>query len=130
MFEMEDKFLTGISQIDKEHAKLFEIGRRAFDLLTNSFTIDKYDKIVEIIDELREYAIVHFRDEEEYMESIGYKRLFTQKMDHAAFIKKVTEIDFKTIDHDQEEYLKDILTFVSKWLVEHILEKDMLIASK
>lgn len=127
MFEMEAQYYTGIKLVDDEHAKLFEIGRRGFDLLTNEYTLDKYDKIVAIIEELREYAIVHFRDEEEYMESIGYKRLFTQKMDHQAFIKKVSEVDFKTLDHDQEEALMDILTFVSKWLVEHILEKDMLI---
>ncbi|MHC1683607.1 MAG: bacteriohemerythrin [Clostridiaceae bacterium] len=127
MFEMDAQYFTGIKLVDDEHAKLFEIGRRGFDLLTNEYTIDKYDKIVAIIEELREYAIVHFRDEEEYMESIGYKRLFTQKMDHQAFIKKVSEVDFKTLDHDQEEALMDILTFVSKWLVEHILEKDMLI---
>lgn len=127
MFEMDAQYYTGIKLVDDEHAKLFEIGRRGFDLLTNEYTIDKYDKIVAIIEELREYAIVHFRDEEEYMESIGYKRLFTQKMDHQAFIKKVSEVDFKTLDHDQEEALMDILTFVSKWLVEHILEKDMLI---
>lgn len=127
MFEMDNSYLTGIKLIDDEHAKLFEIGGRAYELLTNSFAIDKYDKIVAIIEELREYTVNHFRDEEEYMESINYKKMFTQKMEHAQFIKKIDEVDFNKLDHDQEQYLMDLLTFISKWLTGHILEKDKLI---
>jgi len=127
MFEMKDEYKLGIDFIDEQHAKLFEIGERAYKLLKDSYSVDKYDNIVAIIEELRAYTIIHFRDEEEYMESIKYKRLFTQKIDHAAFIKKVSEVNLNKIDQNQDEYLMEILNFVAKWLVEHIIEKDLLI---
>ena len=114
MFEMKDEYRLGIAHIDEQHAKLFEIGGRAYKLLKDEYSVDKYDNIVEIIEELKAYTIIHFRDEEEYMESIKYKRLFTQKMDHAAFIKKINDVNLNKIDQNQDEYIMDISTFEAR----------------
>jgi hemerythrin len=130
MFEMKEEYKLGVPHIDAQHEKLFEIGGRAYELLKDSYSIDKYDKIVTIINELSEYTIMHFKAEEAYMESIKYKKLFTQKMEHAEFIKKVSEVDFQKIDENQDEYIMGILDFVAKWLVDHIIEKDLLIVAK
>lgn len=128
MFEMKDEYRIGIKLIDDEHEKLFEIGERAYQLLKDTYSTDKYDNIIAIIEELRDYSERHFKDEEAYMESIGYKRLFTQKIEHAEFMQKVNDVDLSKIDINQDEYLMGILNFVAKWLVEHIVEKDILIA--
>ena len=130
MFEMKEEYKLGIPNIDKQHVKLFEIGERAYQLLMDTYAIDKYDKIVAILEELSSYTVVHFRDEEEYMESINYRKLFSQKVDHADFIKKISEVDLSKIDKDQDEYIMEILNFLAKWLVDHIIEKDMLIVAK
>ena len=130
MFEMKDKFRTYNEKIDTEHGKLFEIGERAYQLLIDKFDTDKYDKIVEVIQELKEYTIYHFNAEEEYMVSINYKRLFTQKIDHAFFIKKLEEVNLNKIDENQDEAIMGILTFLNDWLISHILEKDLLIIAK
>ncbi|MBU3191881.1 hemerythrin family protein [Clostridium bowmanii] len=130
MFEMKEEYKLGIELIDTQHAKLFEIGERAYNLLKDSYRVDKYDRIIEIIEELRRYTIIHFRDEEEYMDSINYKRLFTQKIDHAEFIKKINDVNLDKIDQNQDEYIMEILNIISKWLVEHIIEKDLLIVAK
>jgi len=130
MFEMKEKYKTGISQIDSEHEKLFQIGEKAYQLLIDKYDMDKYDKIVGVIEELREYTVYHFNAEEDYMESINYKRLFTQKMDHASFIKKIDEVNFDKIDDNQDEAIMRVLNFLNEWLVNHILEKDLLISAK
>ena len=130
MFEMQEKYKTYNQRIDIEHEKLFEIGERAYQLLINQYDVDKYDKIVKVIEELKEYTVYHFNDEEEYMSSINYKRLFTQKIDHVFFIKKLDEVDLNEIDENQDEAIMDILTFLNEWLVNHILEKNLLITSK
>ncbi|MGH4117659.1 bacteriohemerythrin [Clostridium sp.] len=130
MFEMIDKYRTGIKHIDAEHEKLFEIGERAYQLLKNSYEIDKYDKIVDVIEELKEYTSYHFKDEEDYMESINYKRLFTQKMDHIYFIKKLDEVDLNKVDENQDEAIMGILSFLNDWLINHILKKDLLISAE
>lgn len=127
---MKEKYKTGIPQIDAEHEKLFEIGERAYQLLIDKFDMDKYDKIVGVIEELQGYTVYHFKHEEEYMESINYKRLFTQKMDHAGFIKKIYEVNLNKIDDNQDESIMGILTFLNEWLINHILQKDLLIAAK
>jgi hemerythrin len=130
MFEMKEKFKTGIALIDVEHEKLFEIGEKAYQLLINPYDIDKYDKIVDVIVELKEYTIYHFKDEEDYMESIKYKRLFTQKMDHAFFIQKLDDVNLNKVDENQDEAIMEILTFLNDWLINHILKKDLLIPVK
>ncbi|MBU3111189.1 bacteriohemerythrin [Clostridium lacusfryxellense] len=130
MFEMKEKYKTNNPKIDQEHEKLFEIGERAYQLLIDQYDLDKYDKIIGVIEELKEYTIYHFKAEEEYMVSINYKRLFTQKIDHAFFIEKLEEVNLNKIDENQDEAIMNILTFLNEWLVSHIIEKDLLIAAK
>lgn len=127
MFEMKDEYLTGIEMIDEEHRELFRITQEAYEVLNDSFISDKFDHIVTIIGRLKEYTIKHFADEEAYMESIQYKRMFTQKIEHAAFVEKLEEIDFDQMDREQSDALLKILEFLGDWLVSHILEKDKLI---
>lgn len=127
MIKWSDDYLIGIEQIDNQHKKLFEIAGRAVDLLKNEFYTDKYDRIVEIINELRNYYSYHFTYEEKYMLSIGYKRYFSQKVDHDDFIEKIRAIDLNEVDENQDEYLMSIIDFMIEWITNHILQKDKLI---
>ncbi len=128
MYEMKPEYYTGIEFIDQEHAKLFDIANRAYELLVNDFIPDKYDYIVEVINELKDYTKYHFNHEEEYMISIGYKRLLSQKVSHEDFIEKLGEYRAEDIDENQKESLLELLDFLNTWLVEHIFKKDKLIA--
>ncbi|WP_026884390.1 bacteriohemerythrin [Clostridium akagii] len=125
MFEMKDEYITGVQLIDREHEKLFEIGERAYQLLKNNFALDKYDKIMLIVGELKDYTEFHFNDEEEYMASINYTGLFTQKVQHAEFIRVLNNFDAKSIDKNQDETIMKLLDYIAKWLVEHILKEDL-----
>ncbi|WP_315073655.1 hemerythrin family protein [uncultured Clostridium sp.] len=127
MYEMKEEYKIGVELIDNQHKKLFELADKAYMLLKDEFTIDKYDKIVEILQELKDYTIFHFKSEEEYMASINYKRMFTQKVEHDAFIKKLEAIDLKNVDENQNESLMEVLNFLNDWLTEHILKNDKLI---
>ncbi|TQD46041.1 bacteriohemerythrin [Clostridium acetobutylicum] len=124
MFVWKDEFELGIDKIDNEHRKLFEIANKGYELLKNEFYVDKYDKIMDIIVELKEYAEFHFSEEKDYLASIGYKKLFTHKLEHDSFIKKVESFNIKEIDYDQDKYIQEMLDFVVTWIKEHILEKD------
>lgn len=129
MFSMKEEYKIGVEHIDKQHARLFEIADTAYETLTNSLSSDKYDQIIHILKELKDYTATHFADEEKYMEEIGYKKLFTQKMEHIQFISKLEEIDFDKIDENQDGYLLDLLNYLNDWLVHHIIEKDKQIVS-
>lgn len=130
MIKWKDEYLIGVDQIDKQHQELFNITNRAYDLLDDEFVTDKYDKIINIIEELKEYTIFHFKEEEEYMLSIKYKRYFAQKVEHDEFVKKINDVNLKDIDVDQKKYLTDLLEFVIDWISSHILGSDKKITQK
>ena len=77
---MKPEYYIGIDMIDEEHKKLFKYADEAYELLHDEFTPDKYDRIDIILENLRNYTVKHFSDEEQYMESINYKKIFTQKV--------------------------------------------------
>jgi len=128
MYEMKPDYYTGIEFIDQEHTKLFSIANEAYGLLMDQFIPDKYDYIVRVIEDLKDYTKYHFEHEEEYMESKGYKRILSQKVAHTDFIEKLDSFDTDNIDENQKDSLLELLDFLNNWLVEHIYKKDKLIA--
>ncbi len=127
MYEFKENYKTGIDFVDEEHKRLFEIAEEAHQLQQNEFIPDKYDNIVKILEDLRDYTKSHFAHEENYMKEIGYKGMFTQKVQHDAFIAKLDGLDLQSLDENSDEAISDILTFLTDWLVEHILNVDKLI---
>ena len=103
MYEMKPEYFIGIDLIDEEHKQIFAYANEAYELLHEEFTPDKYDNISDILEKLREYTKKHFADEEAYMESIHYKRLFTQKVQHQAFIEKLEEFDLEHMQDSEDQ---------------------------
>lgn len=129
MYEMKPEYFTGIEMIDEEHKQLFSYANEAYELMMEEFTPDKYDNISVILNKLRDYTKKHFADEEEYMESIQYKRLFTQRVQHRQFIDKLEQLDMEHLGEaeEQDAQIRKILEFLTDWLVNHILYVDGLI---
>ena len=126
MFEMKPEYYIGIDMIDQEHKQLFDYANEAYELLQEEFTPDKYDKIDAILEKLRDYTVKHFTDEEAYMESIQYKKIFTQKIQHQEFITKLDKFieEHENETEDQDEQIMSILNYLTDWLVNHILHVD------
>lgn len=127
MIKWKEEYALGIDHIDEQHEKLFEIAERAYELLNNDFITDKYDKIIEILGELKEYTIFHFKSEEKYMLGIRYKRFLSHKVEHERFINEINNINLNVIDLNQDEYVKGLLEFIVDWIDKHILNQDKLI---
>lgn len=126
-FVMTEEFFTGIQFVDEEHAGLFDIIGRVHDTISNDMLHDRFDAIINILDELTEYTERHFADEEAYMAKIQYAGIAGQKAAHAAFVDKIREIDLQEVSDsgdDQNEYLKSLVSFLNNWLVDHILKMD------
>lgn len=122
--EFNDTYLTNIPLIDKEHRELFRIIGDVYRVMTDELAFDKYDEIVRLLEELRDYTKFHFQDEELYMESIHYEGLEPQKRAHEAFVSRLDEMDLEHIDENQQETLEDLMEFLTEWLVNHILHSD------
>ena len=126
-FAFTDAFKTGIQSVDDQHQRLFDIIRETNDLIHEELLHDKYDEIVRLLDELREYTKFHFEDEEAYMQKINSPMLEAQKRAHQAFVDKLMSIDLdklEEIDDNQQEYLHELIEFLGGWLINHILKMD------
>ena len=126
-FAFTDKYRTGIELVDDEHKRLFEIIKDTNDVIHTELLHDKYDEIMRLLAELREYTEVHFSDEEAMMERIHYPDIDAQKRAHSAFVGRLVEIDLSELDamdDNQEEYLQDLIQFLLSWLSNHILGMD------
>ena len=129
-FAFTAKYHTGIKEIDEEHSHLFDIIRETNALIHNDLLHDKYDEIIHLLAELREYTKIHFADEEVYMKKIGFPDLEAQIRAHTAFVDKLMNIDLDEldeIDDHQQEYLLELIDFLAGWLVNHILKMDVAI---
>lgn len=126
MYEMKPEYYIGIDMIDEEHKQLFQYADEAYELLHNDMIPDKFDAIHDVLMNLRNYTVKHFSDEEEYMESIHYKKLFAQKIQHQEFINKLDEFMENHNEEvvDQNKQIEDILEYLTSWLINHILYVD------
>lgn len=120
-----DDFLVGIPLIDAEHKQLFNIIDKAYKLVINQVSAKHNAKeIMETLSQLKGYTEEHFRDEEEYMESINYSGLEAQKRAHATFINRLEEITFEKIEKNAQKYMESLIEFLLCWLINHILQSD------
>ena len=126
-FAFTDKYKTGIMLVDDEHKHLFEIIRDTNDVIHAELLHDKYDEIMRLLAELKNYTEFHFSDEEALMERIHYPQLEAQKRAHSAFVGRLVEVDLTDLDNmddNQQEYLTDLIQFLLSWLSNHILGSD------
>lgn len=126
-FAFTDAYKTGIELVDEEHRRLFEIIKETNDLIHEELLHDKYDEIVRLLTELRNYTEFHFHDEEMLMERIQYPGIDAQKRAHSAFVEKLVDIDLSDLDemdNNQQTYLNDLVQFLLTWLSNHILGSD------
>lgn len=123
-FTFSSKYETGVPSIDAEHKQLFALIEETDRVIHSEWLYDKYDEIVNIIDGLRNYTLLHFNNEEAYMERIGYDGLEAQQITHQAFIDKLNEIDLCAVDENQQESLEELIQFLLGWLVNHIMKMD------
>ena len=93
------------------------------DLSVGVKHIDDQHKIM--IDFLDEYTKQHFRDEEAYMEKIGYPEIEAQRKAHASFIENLTKLK-----SEYNESGGNILVIINAnnmvvdWLSNHIRKMD------
>ena len=116
--------------IDQEHRRLFEILGELNELNQDEFMYDKFDAILDVVEELKDYTVKHFEDEERYMKEIGYEGLPQQQKVHQAFIDKIEVINLEELDDNQQEYINELIDFLASWLVNHIMKMDQKIPTE
>ncbi|MCP3874664.1 MAG: bacteriohemerythrin [Desulfobacteraceae bacterium] len=122
-FQWGEHFLTGVSDVDNQHKHLVdlinELGR---SLTEDGILIQDVD---DIYNELSEYAVHHFQEEENLMSKIKLDALHLNRhIDvHKGFLDDVISI-YSNISQDNLDPASDLLRFLTHWLAYHILGDD------
>ena len=120
--EWSDKFLTGISNIDVEHKNLFVITNVLYD---NVQANGPEANIVPVLTALGEYVRKHFSSEETAMRRAEYPGIVEHIEKHRAIDRKVQAYIEQCNDDPVAVDSKELLEFLKRWLVNHVLKNDM-----
>ncbi len=121
-----DEYSCYDETIDLQHKKMIDMINQINDIAILNDGFDRYDEIVSIFKGLKDYTIYHFGHEEKMFAEHGYDSFNTkiQKLEHKGFVNKLESIDLYELDEDQIGTVRDLLSFLSKWLNHHILDID------
>jgi hemerythrin len=113
---------VGVQHIDDQHKIWF---KKADELFEAGKERRAYEYIKTLLGFLDDYTKQHFRDEEAYMERIGYPDIDIQKRAHANFID-----DLAKLKNDYNQSQGNILIILNankmviNWLTNHITVLD------
>lgn len=125
MFKWREEYSCNIEEIDKQHKRLFELGRELYSLVVLDDGYDHYDDIMNILNELKRYAAYHFNYEEELMIKYDFPGFDEQKFTHDAFVRKIKKFEGSDLEGQQKKVLLEVLEFTANWIEKHILKSDM-----
>ena len=120
MIEWEDKFSVGISIIDEEHKKLIGILNKVIYAKGHN---GNTEELWEVLSEMTNYALTHFRTEETYMKEFNYPEYQDHKEEHRDFSTETIAYHDKLIKGDYQ-IANEILEYLKWWLVNHIQVAD------
>ena len=111
--EWRDGFKVGVAQVDQEHRHLFTLVRAL-----NLASVDQ------TVDELLDYVVTHFTNEQELMEKSGYPAFEQHLKLHEEFASQVA--DFLGSESVwTEDRVQELRRFLNKWLIGHIMTHDL-----
>jgi diguanylate cyclase (GGDEF)-like protein/hemerythrin-like metal-binding protein/PAS domain S-box-containing protein len=123
LFPWNLNFDTGIAVIDEQHKKLVSL----LNDLANRLTYQSDNSCLNsVFNELVNYAVYHFQTEEAiWHQFLPDSQLETEhKKKHSNFIIEVQKLKQEEENTSLEQVISDILSFLSHWLVCHILDSD------
>lgn len=123
IFPWNNNLETGIDIIDEQHKRLVQLlNQLAAHLANRSHKVT----LTTVFSELAAYADYHFKSEEEIWSHylMGDELLNQHKTAHDAFFAEVQALQKKSNDDNLEESIREIVSFLAKWLAFHILDSD------
>lgn len=113
VIEWRKGFSVNIPQVDDEHQHLFNLVK-ALDLAS----------VEQTVEELLDYVVVHFTNEQALMEKTGYPAFEQHLKLHEEFASHVADF-LGNGDAWSEERVQELRRFLNKWLIGHIMTHDL-----
>jgi len=120
-----DSYKLGNDRIDKQHMQIFELARELVASCMTCIDGSNADRTQKTLAFLSDYAINHFRDEENLQIQYSYPEFREHKQQHEDFKLTISVLAHKYAERGSSEKLANNITgIVVRWLVEHIQRED------
>ncbi|MBF0436328.1 MAG: hemerythrin family protein [Magnetococcales bacterium] len=114
---------TGVQDIDAEHQKLYELIKTFSAAWSDGFGSSA---IGGTLDDLIEYTLEHFENEEKQLKQMGYGLLEEHKKIHQNLVSQVLTYRDKLTEVDDRESLGiEVGALLQNWLIQHIVNMDV-----
>jgi hemerythrin len=119
-FIWKDAFNIGHETVDRQHRLFLETLNEYYDV-----TFGGKEEFVDeqLIDKLKQYALSHFRFEEDLMQSVGYSELERHRNQHRYFESLVRDLETGHRE-GKTQALSSAVSFLRDWFLNHILDED------
>ncbi|MCU0798846.1 MAG: bacteriohemerythrin [Candidatus Thermoplasmatota archaeon] len=120
LFPWEGKYVLGIKEIDDQHRMLVGMINALHDGLMSG---NGREVTGTVLQSMMEYALYHFKTEEDLMQKFGFEGYTDHRDEHLTFMESIGEMAKR---HGAGEYLVslELNEFLKEWLANHILSTD------
>ncbi len=110
-----DKFNLGLHEIDGQHMQLIAMMNKICTAMNEG---QEAQIIGEVIQEMGDYARIHFATEEKYFDEFHYEKTELHKAWHRTFNEKVEELT-QALKNGEETVTIDAIGFLGGWFIDH-----------
>ena len=126
-----EKYELGVPLVDTQHRELFQRVEDFMRSLRSSTPWeDKVLAVNETLEFMKGYVVEHFRDEEAYMERIGFPHYAAHKKLHVDMVNYVVEIsgEYERSGFN-EQLMQQFSGKLLAWLINHVASEDQRLAT-
>lgn len=116
---------VGYEPMDNQHKKWIDLLNQVYYAFINNADSNE---IKSVIKDLVDYTIWHFNFENKMMEKYRFPNYQNHKVQHDDILNEVNKI-YSKLEKGDEVLIVNILEFLKKWLISHILKTDMELGS-
>lgn len=113
-------YSVGVRAIDVQHKKLVGMINGLHKAMRERASGSAMQQLV---DELKNYTVEHFKTEEKLFEKYGYPHTAEHKVLHEKFVGQVLEFD-SALRSGKAKVTMEIMQFLKDWLIQHIQGED------
>jgi hemerythrin len=121
LFQWNESFVMGIAEIDGQHRNLVEIVARLQKAVADGTGDESF---LDILTELREYAVYHFETEERYMVAFEFEGYERHSEEHDAFVRELSKFGSGARKGGEALLTGDLLGYLVQWITEHVQGTD------
>ncbi|MFZ3265325.1 MAG: bacteriohemerythrin [Terriglobales bacterium] len=120
LLQWNESYSVQVTSLDQQHQTLFRTINELHEALRAGHAKDLVGKVLQ---RLIDYTASHFAAEEAILERNGYPGLAAHRAAHKALVSQVLKFQ-KDFEAGNGGIAVEIMTFLQKWLREHIQDTD------